>query len=42
MADQGLVQLAGEHRDDIRPGVAAESVAGHAQTLWLRVCSSTS
>jgi hypothetical protein len=30
MGQQALVQLAGEHRDAVHPGVMAEEVAGHA------------
>ena len=30
MGDQTLVQLAGEHRNAVHPGVAPEPVAGHA------------
>ena len=30
MGDQPLVQLAGEHRDAVHPGVVSEPVAGHA------------
>jgi hypothetical protein len=30
MGDQALVQLAGEHRDAVHPGVVPEPVAGHA------------
>jgi hypothetical protein len=30
MGDQPLVQLAGEHRDAVHPGVVPEPVAGHA------------
>ena len=30
MGDQPLVQLAGERRDAVHPGVLAEPVAGHA------------
>ena len=30
MGDQALVQLAGEHRDAVDPGVVPKPVAGHA------------
>ena len=30
MGEQALVQLAGEHRDAVHPGVVPEEVAGHA------------
>jgi len=30
MGDQALVQLAGEHRDAVHPGVMPKPVAGHA------------
>ena len=30
MGDQPLVQLAGEHRDAVHPGVVPKPVAGHA------------
>ena len=30
MGDQALVQLAGEHRNAVHPGVVPEPVAGHA------------
>jgi hypothetical protein len=30
VGEQALVQLAGEHRNAVNPGVVAEPVAGHA------------
>jgi len=30
MGQQALVQLTGEHRDAVHPGVMTEEVAGHA------------
>jgi hypothetical protein len=30
MGQQALMQLAGEHRDAVQPGVVPEEVAGHA------------
>ena len=33
MGDQGLMQMAGEHRDAVGPRVVAEEIAGHADLM---------